>query len=75
MIHLLQTFGWNLQSLFKKYQYWQTSHSFNTLILLTSIPSETSVLSKYSIYNNQTFILKYFVLDLSLYEPFSKNIL
>ena len=41
--------------------------------LLTSFPSETSILSKYNIYNVQTFILKYGVSDLSLYERFSKN--
>ena len=51
------------------------SHSFDALVLLTSILSETSILSKYRIYNIQAFILKYIVLDLSLYEPFSKNIL
>ena len=51
------------------------SHSFDVLVLFRSIPSETSVLSKYIIYNIQTFALKYSVLVLSLYEPFSKSIL
>ena len=51
------------------------THAFDALVLLTSIPSETSILSKYSIYDIQTFILKYCVSNLSLYEPFSKNIL
>ena len=51
------------------------SHSFDALVLLISIPSETSILSKFSVYNIQTFIKKYRVSDLSLYEPFSKNIL
>ena len=50
-------------------------HSFDALVLLTSVPSETSFLSKYSIFNIQTFIKKYSALDLSLYDPFSKNIL
>ena len=40
--HLLQTFGSNSKTLFKKYQ--QTSHSFEVLVLLTSIPSESSIL-------------------------------
>ena len=51
------------------------THAFDALVLLTSVPSETSILSKYSIYNIQTFILKYCVSNLSLYEPFSKNVL
>ena len=47
----------------------------DALVLLTSIPTETSVLSKYSIYNIQILILKNCVLDLSSYKPFFKNIL
>ena len=43
--------------------------------LLHQVASETLILSKYSIYKIQTFIWKYDVLDLSLQEPFSKNIL
>ena len=33
-------------------------HTLYALILLISIPSETSILSKYSIYNIQTLIQK-----------------
>ena len=43
--------------------------------LLHQVASETLILSKYTIYNIKTFIRKYRVLDLSLKEPFSKNIL
>ena len=49
--HLLQTFGWNVKPLFKKYQQWQLSNSFDLLVLLISIHSEPSILSKYSLYN------------------------
>ena len=58
--HLLETFGWNLKPLFKKYQWsnGQISNYFDAFVLLTSIPSETSILSQYSIYNMQTFDLK-----------------
>ena len=35
---------------------WQLSHSFDALVLITLIASETSFLSWYSIYNIQTFI-------------------
>ena len=38
--------------------FWQIPHSFDSLVLLTSIPSENSTLSKYKIYNIQTFPLK-----------------
>ena len=48
-IDLLQTFDRNLKLKFKKYQYCQISHSFDELVLLTSIHSETSILLKYSI--------------------------
>ena len=51
------------------------SHSFDGLISLTSVPSEKSIPLKYSTYNIQTFIWKYCALDLSLYEPFLKNVL
>ena len=51
------------------------SHSSDALALLTSVPSETSIPSKYIIYNIQRFIEKYCVSNLSLYQPFSKNIL
>ena len=57
--HLAETLNYNLRnssrdrlSITKKYQ----SHSFDALVLLTSIPSETSIPSKNSIYNMQTFI-------------------
>ena len=53
-----------------KQQYLQISHSFYALILLTSIPSVTSILSKYSSYNLQfqKLIQKCCVSDLSLYK-------
>ena len=35
--HLLHTYGQNLNALFKIYQLWQTSYSFDVLDLLTSI--------------------------------------
>ena len=54
--HLLQTFGWNVKPLFKKYQQWEISHSFDAFVLLTSVASEMSVLSKYSMYGVQIFI-------------------
>ena len=47
--HLLHTYDWNSNPLFKKCQKRLISHSFDSLVLLTSIPSETSILSKYSI--------------------------
>ena len=37
--------GCNLRLQFKKYEYWQISHCFDQLVLLTSIPSETLILS------------------------------
>ena len=46
---------------------------FRALVLLTSVSSEMSNLSKYSIYNIETFVSKYSALDLSLYEPFLKE--
>ena len=49
--HLLQTFGWNLKPLSKKYKKWQILHVFNSLVLLTLILSETSIILKYSVYN------------------------
>ena len=33
-----------VKTIIKKYQKWQTSHSFDALVLLTLIPSETSLL-------------------------------
>ena len=41
----LETLGWNVRSLSKKYQEWQMVHFFDVLVLLTSISSETSILS------------------------------
>ena len=46
---LLQAFDRNLKLKFKKYQQCQISHSFDALVLLTPIHSETSILLKYSI--------------------------
>ena len=43
--HPFQTFGSNLNPLFKKCKWWQVSHSFDLLFLVTSIPSETAVIS------------------------------
>ena len=52
--HPLQTFGLHLKSSSEKYRYRQISHSFDSLVLLTSVLSETSILSKNNIYNIQT---------------------
>ena len=59
--HLLHTYGWNLNLLDEKYQWRQISHSFDGLLLLTSISSETLILSKYS-----TFILLIIYIDIHL---------
>ena len=61
--HPLRTYGWNLNSFFRKYQQWQISYSFDALVLLISIPSETLILSSYSIFILfiWTFFLKYTV--------------
>ena len=40
---LLQTFGWNLKLSLKNIN---ISHSFDALVLLTSVPSEMSILLK-----------------------------
>ena len=53
--HLLETFGWNLKPLFKKYN--DQMDKYQT-ILMHLFYSETSILSQYSIYNMQTFDLK-----------------
>ena len=55
--HILLTLSWNLKPLFTKSN-GEKYHTFDSLVLLTSIPSEMSVLSYYSIYNIQTFIQK-----------------
>ena len=54
--HPLQTFGLHLKSSSEKYRYRQISHSFDSLVLLTLVPSETSILSKNNIYNIQIII-------------------
>ena len=41
----MHVYGWNLNPLSKKYQQWEILHSFDSPVLLTSIPKETSVLS------------------------------
>ena len=71
----MQTFGLHLKSSSEKYQYRQISHSFDWLVLLTSVPSEMLILSKNNIYNIQTISWKKYVLDLSSFERLSKNIL
>ena len=51
------------------------SYFFDALVLLTLMPSETTFLSKYSIYNIHLFKnVVYIYTNLYLYEPFSKNI-
>ena len=68
--HLLHTYVWNLNHLFKKYQCWQISQSFDSFVLLVLNPSETSF------YHSIAFIFysKTCFLGNSC-EAFSKNIL
>ena len=49
--HPLQTYGWNLNHLSERYQYQPTLYTFEALVMLTSLSSETSILSKYIIYD------------------------
>ena len=71
--HLLQTFGetWNHNSRNTN------SDIYHTLLMNLFYQHQLlqKRLSKYSIYKIKTFFWKNSVLDLPLYEPFSKNIL
>ena len=48
--HPLQETGWNLSLLSKTQWQWQVIYSFEAPILLTSIPSEISILSQNNIF-------------------------
>ena len=50
-------FGWNLKSLFKKYQKWQILRSFDSLVLLTSFASDKSNHKKSFIFCTKTCFL------------------
>ena len=53
----LQTYNSNVDLSSRKYQ---ISHSFDTLVLLRSIPSETSILYKLKYFNMIFHLLKYY---------------